>query len=69
MLEEELFLGCTQAMLRALDRSQRIAFVLGAVLELEASEAAAVLEIFPAPEDFSARLREMLENARTLSVS
>src|SRR6187431_194069 len=157
LLEEELFLGCTQAMLRALDPPQRIAFVLGAVLELEASEAAAVLEIseptfrkrlsrarstldaflakncgvanpsarcrcafqvnyahgqgrldpahlryalpttrtslealravgeiahvkrslelyraqprFPAPEDFSARLREMLENARTLSVS
>jgi len=45
VLEEELFLGCTQAMLRALEPAQRIAFVLGAVLELEASEAAAVLEI------------------------
>jgi len=45
LLEEELFLGCTQAMLRALDPPQRIAFVLGAVLELEASEAAAVLEV------------------------
>jgi len=45
VLEEELFLGCTQAMLRALEPSQRIAFVLGAVLELESSEAAAVLEI------------------------
>jgi len=45
VLEEELFLGCTQAMLRALDPAQRMAFVLGAVLELEASEAAAVLEI------------------------
>jgi RNA polymerase sigma factor (sigma-70 family) len=45
LLEEEIFLGCTQAMLRALDRSLRIAFVLGAILELEASEGAAVLEI------------------------
>jgi RNA polymerase sigma factor (sigma-70 family) len=45
LLEEELFLGCTQAMLRALDPAQRIAFVLGAVLELESAEAAAVLEI------------------------
>jgi hypothetical protein len=45
LLEEEIFLGCTQAMLRALDRSLRIAFVLGALLELEAGEAAAVLEI------------------------
>jgi len=45
LLEEEIFLGCTQAMLRALDAPQRIAFVLGAILELEASEAAAILEI------------------------
>jgi RNA polymerase sigma factor (sigma-70 family) len=47
LLEEEVFLGCTQAMLRALDKSQRIAFVLGAILDLEASEAALVLEISP----------------------
>lgn len=45
LLEEEIFLGCTQAMLRALDAPQRIAFVLGAILELEASEAATILEI------------------------
>ncbi|MES1178257.1 MAG: RNA polymerase sigma factor [Myxococcales bacterium] len=45
LLEEELFLGCTQAMLNSLDVPQRIAFVLGAVLELEASECALVLEI------------------------
>jgi hypothetical protein len=45
LLEEEIFLGCTQAMLRALDAPRRIAFVLGAILDLEASEAAAVLEI------------------------
>jgi hypothetical protein len=45
VLEEELFLGCTQAMLRALDPPLRIAFVLGAILELEAHEAALALEI------------------------
>lgn len=45
LLEEELFLGCTQAMLNSLDVPQRIAFVLGAVLDLEASECALVLEI------------------------
>jgi RNA polymerase sigma factor (sigma-70 family) len=45
LLEEEIFLGCTQAMLRALDAPLRITFVLGAILELEASEGAAVLEI------------------------
>jgi RNA polymerase sigma factor (sigma-70 family) len=44
LLEEEIFLGCTQAMLRALDPPQRIAFVLGSLLVLEATEAAAVLE-------------------------
>lgn len=45
LLEEEIFLGCTQAMLGALDRPLRIAFVLGGILELEAREAAQVLEI------------------------
>jgi RNA polymerase sigma factor (sigma-70 family) len=45
LLEEEVFLGCTQAMLGALDAPLRIAFVFGAILELEASEAAAALEI------------------------
>ena len=45
LLQEELFLGCTQAMLNSLDVPQRIAFVLGAILDLEASECALVLEI------------------------
>lgn len=45
LLEEEVFLGCTQAMLRALDRDERIAFVLGAVCELSAADAALALEI------------------------
>jgi RNA polymerase sigma factor (sigma-70 family) len=45
LLEEEIFVGCTQAMLQALDPPQRIAFVLGAILDLDARDAAAVLEI------------------------
>lgn len=45
ILEEEVFLGCTQAMLRALEPGLRMAFVLGAIFELEAPEAARVLEI------------------------
>jgi RNA polymerase sigma factor (sigma-70 family) len=45
LLEEEVFLGCTQAMLQALDPEKRTAFVLGAICELEAGEAAAILEI------------------------
>jgi RNA polymerase sigma factor (sigma-70 family) len=45
LLEEEVFLGCTQAMLRALDREQRIAFVLGGICELPAPEAASALGI------------------------
>lgn len=45
LLEEEVFLGCTQAMLRALDREQRIAFVLGGICEVESGDAAYALGI------------------------
>ena len=49
-------------MLRALDPPQRIAFVLGAVLELEASEAAAVLEVsVPAFRKRLSRARSTLD--------
>lgn len=60
LLEEEVFLGCTQAMLGALDRPLRMAFVLGAILELESSEAAQVLEIS------AAAFRKRLSRARHL---
>jgi len=60
LLEEEVFLGCTQAMLRALDKSQRLAFILGAILELESAEAAAVLEIS------EAAFRKRLSRARSV---
>lgn len=45
MLEEEVFLGCTQAMLQALEPSARLAFVLGALCELDAASAAYALGI------------------------
>lgn len=58
LLEEEIFLGCTQAMLRALVPAERIAFVLGAILELESPEAASILEIS------EATFRKRLSRAR-----
>lgn len=60
LLEEEIFLGCTQAMLGALDRPLRIAFVLGGILELESDEASRVLEIS------EAAFRKRLSRARSL---
>ncbi|HET9957041.1 MAG TPA: RNA polymerase sigma factor [Polyangiaceae bacterium] len=63
LLEEEVFVGCTQAMLQALDPPLRMAFVLGAILELEASDAAAALEISePAFRKRLSRAREALDN-------
>ncbi len=58
VLEEEVFVGCTQAMLQALDKDQRIAFVLGAICELESSEASSILEIS------EAAFRKRLSRAR-----
>lgn len=48
LLAEEVFVGCTLAVLTALDRPHRLAFILGAVLEVEHRQAAAMLEITPA---------------------
>jgi RNA polymerase sigma factor (sigma-70 family) len=42
---EEGKLVCTQGMLLCLDREQRLAFILGEVLELPGSEAAAILNV------------------------
>lgn len=47
LLEEEVKLGCTQAMLMCLDREHRLAFLLGEVLELDGEEGAAILEVEP----------------------
>src|SRR5262249_45238146 len=48
LLLEEVKVGCTHAMLLCLDRDHRLAYVLGAILELEHREAAEVLAISPA---------------------
>jgi RNA polymerase sigma factor (sigma-70 family) len=45
LLEEEVRIGCTQAMLLCLDRDERIAYILGDVFELASTEAGAVLGI------------------------
>lgn len=45
LLEEETFLGCTQAMLLSLAPDQRLAFTLGALCDLSLAEAAAIVGI------------------------
>ncbi|MEY4576412.1 MAG: hypothetical protein RL701_1115 [Pseudomonadota bacterium] len=57
-LAEEVRMGCTQAMLHALDRDQRMAFIVGDIFELSSADAADVLEI-PEPA-----YRKRLERSR-----
>lgn len=45
VLETEVRIACTQGMLTALDRDQRISWVLAEVFELDSNEAADVLDI------------------------
>jgi RNA polymerase sigma factor (sigma-70 family) len=45
LLEEEVKIGCTQAMLLCLDRDHRMAYILGEVFELPGEQAAEVLAI------------------------
>jgi RNA polymerase sigma factor (sigma-70 family) len=47
MLIDEVKVGCSLAMLQCLDRSHRIAFVLGDIMEMSGPEAAKVLDIDP----------------------
>jgi RNA polymerase sigma factor (sigma-70 family) len=54
----EVKIGCTGAMLLALDRELRVAFTLAEVFDLSGEEAAAVLEISPAA------FRKRLQRAR-----
>jgi RNA polymerase sigma factor (sigma-70 family) len=58
LLIEEVKLGCSFAMLQCLDRPHRIAFVLGAIMELSGPEAAEVLDIEPT------LFRKRLQHAR-----
>jgi RNA polymerase sigma factor (sigma-70 family) len=48
LLEEEVKIGCTQAMLLCLSRDDRIAYILGDVFELRSDDAAEILTIDPA---------------------
>ena len=62
LLIEEVKVGCTLGMLQCLDRPQRLAYVLGEILEMPGPEAAEVLEI---PPDL---FRKRLQLARTAIV-
>jgi len=63
VLTEEVKIGCTLAMLQCLDREHRLAYVLGEILELPASDAAHALSIQPAA--FRKRLQRAREAIET----
>lgn len=48
VLLEEVKIGCTLAILQCLDRGHRLAYIVGEIMELDHSQAAAVLDIAPA---------------------
>ena len=48
LLLEEVKVGCTIGMLLCLDREQRLAYILGEIMDLEHGEAAAALQVEPA---------------------
>ena len=58
-MEAEMRSACTQALLQALDREHRLAFVLGAVIEVSSTEGAYIQEI--SPEAFRKRLSRARE--------
>jgi RNA polymerase sigma factor (sigma-70 family) len=59
LLEQEVKIGCTHAMLLCLDREHRLAYILGEVFELPGDEAASALGIS------AAAYRKRLSRART----
>ena len=61
-LEVEMISACTQALLQALNRNQRVAFILGAIVEVSSIEGAYILDISPAA------FRKRLSRARHLIV-
>lgn len=58
LLIEEVKVGCTFAMLQCLDRPQRLAYILGEIMELTGPEAAEILDV---PAD---QFRKRLQHAR-----
>jgi RNA polymerase sigma factor (sigma-70 family) len=65
VLVEEVRLGCTLAMLQCLDRPHRLAYVLGEILELPATDGAEALGIAPAA--FRKRLERARERVETFT--
>jgi RNA polymerase sigma factor (sigma-70 family) len=63
LLEEEVKVGCTQAMLLCLDRGHRAAYILGEVFDLPSAEAAWALELEPAA--YRKRLSRARERIRS----
>lgn len=59
LLIEEVKIGCSMGMLQCLDRNDRLAYILGEVMEMQGPEAAEILQI--SPELF----RKRLQMART----
>lgn len=47
LLELEIKIGCTMAMMQCLDRDLRIAFILGSVLKIKSNVASTILNITP----------------------
>jgi RNA polymerase sigma factor (sigma-70 family) len=58
ILFQEIRVGCTLGMLLCLDRPQRLAYVLGEILEIDGKEAAGILGVTPVT------FRKRLERAR-----
>jgi RNA polymerase sigma factor (sigma-70 family) len=58
VLVEEVKIGCSLGMLQCVDREQRLAYVLGEILDLSGPEAAEVLDVTPAV------FRKRLQRAR-----
>ena len=54
LLTEEVRIGCMQGMLQCLEKKERIAFILGEILEITDSEASEILSI--SRETFRKRL-------------
>jgi RNA polymerase sigma factor (sigma-70 family) len=67
VLVEEVRLGCTLAMLQCLDRPHRLAYVLGEIFELPASDAAEALGLEPAA--FRKRLQRARQRIESFTAS
>lgn len=59
LIEREIKIACTQAMLQCLDRDHRMAYILGEIFALPSTEAATVTDVDPAT------YRKRLSRART----